>query len=331
MASLNPSAANRPDARDKTSPTPDVGETFVLPEADAEAVEARKILWRETYRPSSDEHEWLFELVVVNSVRLDHCRRLETELRTQEARRARLFWDEDRRLDAEAAGTALARRPALTVRILRRSPQGCDWLAGRWVALGRAFDEAGSWTAAQRALALNLLGTPAELREAVSLEDPAGLAAREVAHLERLRADALDELDDAEREAAEIGLDVAPSRALARLRRYEAACHRRYQWAHDRLTGRRPCGAGAPRLGPEPAAPPPFDPPPPPAPAPAPVPGLPAIFRDALACKAAAAPTAPEPPASAARPLLNHSIPVPPRFVNRRARRAAEKLAGKSR
>src|SRR5208282_1434425 len=69
---------------------------------------------------------------------------------------------------------------------LKCSSAGCDWLIGRWTLLGNGLstaDEGGpgcTWTDADMALALNLLGLPAELRH---LDNQA-------ARLESLRAQA---------------------------------------------------------------------------------------------------------------------------------------------
>jgi hypothetical protein len=89
----------------------------------------------------------------------------------------------------------------------------------------------------------------------------------------------LDGLDGSEREAAERGLPVAASRALERLRRYEAACFRRLRWASARLPkpSREPVAAEDVRIAPAPA-PAPVPSPPPPAPAPAPASDPPFLF-----------------------------------------------------
>src|SRR5207248_10096195 len=128
-----------------------------------------------------------------------------------------------------------AKRPALVSRRLQSTRQGCDWLLDRWAALGAVLARDGAWTEAQQALVLDLLGTPPELRDGPSAEPAGPLVAREVMRLERLRAEALDELDEHEQAAAELGLEIRPSRSLTLLRRYEAECMRRFQWARARL------------------------------------------------------------------------------------------------
>ena len=202
---------------------------------ESQAVRRRMSEWRGSFQPSSAEDEWLFAQMVASSVRVDRCQRDESALRSHLADRASVCWDDDRRLAAEETAASLSKKPALTSRRLRRTRQGCEWLLDRWRSLGRVFDHAGSWTDAQTSLALDLLGTPLELRDGPAPASPPDLVAREVARLERLKADALDALDADEQSAAEIGLEIEPGRPLALLRRFEAACLRRFQWARNRL------------------------------------------------------------------------------------------------
>src|SRR5262249_59418306 len=89
-----------------------------------------------------------------------------------EARRAQLRWDADRRLAAEQLAAKLAKDPAQTSRLLRRTKQGCELLIERWEDLGRILREVGGWTDPQRGLALDLLGVPAELRDGTTAVDP---------------------------------------------------------------------------------------------------------------------------------------------------------------
>ena len=123
---------------------------------------------------------------------------------------------------------------------LLATKQGCGWLLERWQALGAALMERGTWTEAQRVLAVNLLGTPAEFRDDPVWHTPADVVSDEVARLLLLKSTALDPLDALERAAAEKGLAVEPSEALTKVRRYEAACMRQFQW---RATG---CSAAPP-------------------------------------------------------------------------------------
>ena len=79
-------------------------------------------------------------------------------------------WEQDEQIAAAELGRRLADDPEAVVARLQRSSSGCAWLIGRWTLLGNALsiaDEGGpgcTWTDADLALALNLLGRPAELR-----------------------------------------------------------------------------------------------------------------------------------------------------------------------
>jgi hypothetical protein len=125
---------------------------------------------------------------VLSSLRVDRCAKDDMALRAHQPERAAVAWDDDRRLDVEEIAASWSRRPALIARRLTRTRQGCEWMIERWGAL-RAVAEAGvAWDEAQTKLALDLLGVPTELRNALAFEaaqPSAALAAREVELLER--------------------------------------------------------------------------------------------------------------------------------------------------
>jgi hypothetical protein len=106
-----------------------------------------------------------------------------------------------------------------------------------------------------------MLGEPVELRNLAAFAEPA--QAREVVRrtidaLERVKAGALDDLDAFARSMAEEGMTIESSKALIQLRRYEAACLRRFDAALRRLTPRR----SQPEHAPAPPRPSPPQPPP---------------------------------------------------------------------
>jgi hypothetical protein len=362
MATVRQVAANRLNAQKSTGPTTQEGKEqsrknalkhglagagVVVPEADQEEVARRADEWRAGYLPATAEHEWLFSQVVVNSVRIDHAQRQERTLRAHFARRATVCWDDDRRLDAEVVALSLAKRPSMVSRKLRRTTQGCDWLLDRWRALGRVIDADREWTEAQRSLALDLLGTPVELRDE-NPGPPAALVAREVERIERLKTEALDDLDRAERAAAESDLEMEDPKPLALLRRYEAACQRRLQWAQRQLRSGRHAELPEPALD---ARPCPSQPRMPRSALPELPPPTDEEFRayeealfgklmtappgtsrvaDAIDARSLAAAPSPAPSPSPSPRLSDAALP-PSRHLNRRQRRAAERLAGRNR
>ncbi len=223
----------------------------VAVEAEPGAAEARSDAWRQMLKPRGEAQAWLVGEVAAVSLRIDHLARVERQARDLAALRAELCWDDDRRLAAEALGSRLARGPADVVERLKATPQGCDWLIRRWSLLARAGDLALDWTPAQRSMAFDLLGTPAEFRvgwpgpPAGPDPDPDGpperpttiptdLARREIEALRDRRARAA-EIDAVERSLASANLADEPSPELRRLRRYEVALHKRLRWFLDRL------------------------------------------------------------------------------------------------
>jgi hypothetical protein len=209
----------------------------LLPEVEVEddedaAIRERYKRWARDYGPATPYQCWLVEQMAVASVRVERCQRHERSLRGSLARRAKVCWEEDRRLDAEQLGQGLSRRPALVARKLEETLQGCAWLIERWEALGRIAEANGAWSDAQQALALDMLGTPAELREDPSrLEDNLGaLARREVDRLAE-RQQSLILLDGFDQMQAALGKVLPPTPALNRVRQYESQCVRQLRWA----------------------------------------------------------------------------------------------------
>jgi hypothetical protein len=124
------------------------------------------------------------------------------------------------------------------------------------VGLATALRDGRDWTEAQRALALNLLGTADELRDVTTRLDPPGadaairaarleVAEAEIAALEVLRDEALAGLDESERLAAMMGFAPEPDRAIQRMMSYESASSKRMYWALNQLIRRRPPVAAA--------------------------------------------------------------------------------------
>ena len=110
--------------------------------------------------------------------------------------------------------------------------------AGRWQTLFHLFERNREWTAAQTALARDLLGTPMELRHDEPFRNPTATASHQVDILKSRLFQSLDALDEFERMATIAGTPTTLSRAMSNLRRYEAACQRNYQKALDQFRDR---------------------------------------------------------------------------------------------
>lgn len=245
----------------------------------------RKAELRPTLNPKSPYEEWLFDIAVVNMLRVENCHRAELDLSAYRAERAKLNWEHDRWLEAEETAAAISRRPALTVARLCRTRQGCDLLIERWLMLVRTVKcaPAPELTASQRSFAFDLMGTPRECRTHLPWADagsPEALAGLQIARLEALKAQSLERLDEIDRQRAQAGIPFEHDSDFTAIRRYEAACRKQFEWAWDRL------GAGA-RLNPpdEPAAetlPGPAPPEPAPSPPPRPRPAARANHKTRL-------------------------------------------------
>ncbi len=265
MASLRQINANRQNAQKSTGPVTDEGKDAsrrnalqhgltavkVLPDDDIDLVEKRMAEMRPFYLLDTPEQEWIFEQMIVYYVRLDRFRYQSDAIRLNEMHRARLCWDDDRRAEAEELAAKLAKRPEQIYRRIARTKQGVELMIDRWRALGAILERHGEWTEAQTSMALDLLGTPRELRDPLDpIEDPATLVAFTINSLEARLQRSLDALDAFERDASERGIPIAASRAITTLRRYENACQRAFQWLNNQLR-HRPRQTPAPQ--PEPA------------------------------------------------------------------------------
>ena len=262
MATVRQIAANRQNATRSTGPRTRegketsrgnalkhglAGKGIVLPDEETQAAKVRAAEWGPCFKPSGEFELWLVEVVATESVRIDLCFTKDIQIREAKARRAAACWEEDRRAEVEKLASRIAKRPEIVARELRRSAQGVDLLIERWECLADAVARTGDWDESQRSMALDLLGVAHVLRSGrTALDAPEGrdvaswlteLADRE---LKRLlgRRPALDELDGYDEAKAIMGLDVRPDPELNRLRRYEAGCKRRLQWAYMKLKGR---------------------------------------------------------------------------------------------
>jgi hypothetical protein len=190
---------------------------------------------------------------------------MERRARDKFSLRAELTWDDDRRFEAEVLGRDLAKDPAETVALLMKTPQGCEWLMGRWALLAHAANtNEGAWTDEQTNLAFDLLATPKAFRAgrrpgAVldfegniidAGENLAAVARREVALLKEKR-EVVAGLDEVERTLAASDLTNEGDPELRRLRRYESTLHGRLRWFLKQITIQSPYRCPDPSLRPE--------------------------------------------------------------------------------
>jgi hypothetical protein len=227
------------------------GSGAVVRPEDRAKVEARAASLLEEFRPESEFERSLIAQMAVDSIRMERCRETYQVLCQDQADRAALCWDEDRRAEVEEIASRLGWDPSRSQSRLEQGRHGCELLIDRWEGLGRILREVGIWDDSQRSLALNLLGVPLELRAGITAVDPpengnpdAKAFRLEVVEgeLDRLRsrkAKAFDLLDEHDRESAEAGIGTELSKPLRLLARYESACWRRLQAAR-RIFNDRP-------------------------------------------------------------------------------------------
>jgi hypothetical protein len=279
MTTLRQVEANRKNAQKSTGPrTQDgkersranrythglAGDGIVLTDDEAEIVAGRLVAWGAEYDPRNQDERWLFEQMVLESVRIERCQDFEQGLLYRQIVSAEESWDDDRTLEAVQLGTRLARKPELVAFELQMTAQGCTLLIARWTGLLDALKHSQPWDDSLRSLAMDLLGIVPALRDAFTRLDPAAasapdhdvvehqsaLARGEIDRLSRKKLDQLDHRDAYERELCAGGYAL-PTREMHLLRRYEAACHRRLERAMHKLASvRRAPTAAAPAARP---------------------------------------------------------------------------------
>ncbi len=212
------------------------GEGVVQPADEREKLRQRREEWAGSFGKGTESKvgQWLLDLVVLESVRIDRCARQEIELIAQQSQRAVSNWDEDRRAEAEALGAKLARtkHPSWIVSKLRATTQGYDWLIDRWSELKKVSDQGQLWSDAQRRMAQNLKGIPPVFRDLprlLTLEQQAEAAATELDELYDHQQRAMNTLDAMDQKIAAMGLALGVD--YFRLQKYAARSHRRLEWA----------------------------------------------------------------------------------------------------
>jgi hypothetical protein len=215
--------------------------------AEGPEYESRRAAWFAEFRPTTTDQIWAAEKMVASSFKIDRCNSRLDKLISGQADRARLTWDEDRFLEAEVVAKHLGANPPLVVRQLEATSHGCTVMIGRWSRLGEALDANQAWSDAERSLALDLLGLPADLRSGRTPLDPMPgcdpvQALRDLAHaqcdrLAALKSRAHDYLDSHERATAEAGLSAELTKVGQLITRYEREAWSRYHWARRVVLG----------------------------------------------------------------------------------------------
>jgi hypothetical protein len=236
------------------------GKGIVLPPGAEAEVARREDEFARTFRPTDEVERGLVRQMALGAWRGEELARriIRHDAHVNAARFAN--WEQDEQLAAAEVGRRLRDDPEGAVNRLRSSSAGCEWLIDRWTLLGNGLttgdgDGPGcTWTDANLALALDLLGRSAELRHldprtrrlerlhaqarAGSAEGVTGLReiiAEEVAALERRREEVWDGVERPRLQNWHSGLDIDLGPDGTRLHRYEAAAHRLFRSAWTKL------------------------------------------------------------------------------------------------
>ena len=173
-----------------------------------------------------------------------------------------VLYDDDRNLQAETlARSCLSDDPSGTVKRLKRTSHGCDWLALQLRLLAHGLDlenKAIAWTEADLSRALDLLGIPADSRHLDPVarwfqQTTSEARSGDLEALDVLRLRLEQEIEDLEARFDELwnqsesrdyqlllngqNFDLSPE--VQRIRRYESAASRAFWRIYKQLESRR--------------------------------------------------------------------------------------------
>lgn len=148
------------------------GSGRVLPPAMAREVARKARAYAGRFGPRDEFERDLVFAAALGAVRCRRLARAQAEDADDRARRAVDDWDARRADEVAALADRLDADPEATVRRLRRTSEGCDWLGDAWGDLARSLARRGFWDDRDALRALRLLG----LAEWPGPDGPPGLA-----------------------------------------------------------------------------------------------------------------------------------------------------------
>ena len=206
--------------------------SLILPENEAKLAEKRKKSFAASFNLDQPDgfSEVLIAQIAVESVRIERCQQEEQLIREHASEESAALWHLERRIAACELGKTLHDDPEVVRFRLETTYQGVEWLRGRWLILNMALETKGGWNEVETALSLDLAGTPAMLRETMTLgtlEERKALVASE---LDRLKKEGFERspLEFKWKDLAEVGVSVELDKRLKTLRRYETASRRAF-------------------------------------------------------------------------------------------------------
>ncbi len=209
-----------------------------------QALAQRTLLWTAALNPTDAFQTWLVQELCESTLDTETLRTKLNVTRNRLANELAVDWDDQRMIAIERLVADLDDNPALVVRQLRMTPHGCDWMIDRWQRLAGIYDRKFTFHTSEQILALNLLGTPTELRgyssELNSKTKVKDLIEAQLAALADRRASRVA-FDAAQRQIAVSGQGLALEETdeMVQIRKELATSEKRTRWAWARLAESR--------------------------------------------------------------------------------------------
>jgi hypothetical protein len=208
----------------------------------AEAIRARKAMLIEQFQPQTEYQHTLIADMALARVKLDRVEELLPANCDRAVERGLNFWDHDQKTLALNLAARLPKDPARFAHVLAGTKHGAALMIERWEGLAQIAASCGDWDAAQRRMALDLLGIPIELQPGCSAIAPPGdkealiaLATQQIERLRTLIDVVLDDQDAQNQADAIAGILAADDADTKLLRTYERSARRDYDRAHAEL------------------------------------------------------------------------------------------------
>jgi hypothetical protein len=211
---------------------------FLFPDAMQQAIDERVVAFSAQLNPRTLLERWLVRELARGSVQTDFAAdRLLANLPLA-VERVDNRWADDRREEAEKLGNRLSKAPYRIARALARTKYGALYLIDKLTSIGESITANRSLDAEQRDYLFDVLGVDPVLRNG-SLKVPAANDASGLARVvenERARLSLkvereLDARDQAEQNAARLGIVRSYDQETRNLRSDERRAQRRYDWA----------------------------------------------------------------------------------------------------
>ena len=187
------------------------------------------------FHPKTRYQQMLIADMALAKARLDRCAELLIDNENRYIDRTLDYYEYDQRVRAVRLLEKIGRFPERTALGLSGFKQGVELMITTWQGLANALVHNGDWDDDQRRLSLDLMGLPIVLRVGLPLlrgtvdqATMAATAAREIARLNDLLEDWLDEQYDYSHDDALAGLASEFDPTTKRLQRYEKMSQRGY-------------------------------------------------------------------------------------------------------